>query len=730
MSFRAYFFSTVATATATSLLLLAACKAPTLEDQPTGPPTDEATVSAQGAALYNELCSVCHGHQGQGGTGPKLTDWQKGKDTLVQIIDERMPTGRPDKCKGACPEQVASYILSGFKKTTPTCGERSFSPGPRRLRLLSKREYRSTVATLLGWQPPQACPASTFGYAPGMRTLRSVHVAGSFNGWAKTVAAGGWPLTYQADKKLWTLTQQVPAGNHTYKLVLDETDWITDPANPNMQPDGFGGQNSVLNITCNGDAEDVTARLPQDARPEDFPFDNHAGVRVVTSVHVEGFRRTAQALADKSTADIKKLVPCDFAGGSAPACAERFVREFGQRTFRRPLRPEEVTRYKALLLGRKTFELGVKATIAALLQSPHFLYRSELGTASGSGTYRLDPYEVASALSYFLWGGPPDDALLAAAAAGQLGDAASIEKQARRLLQDPRSRDQVAAFTLYWLGADAVTSSAKSPTLFPGFTDSVRQAMTEETRRFAAHVAFDSTGRFDELLTADYSFLNDALAQIYGVTGVTGAQLRKQSYGGSSGRAGLLGHGSVLASYSHSDQTSPIRRGLFVRRRLLCQELPAPPPNAGGVPKVDPAATTRERFRQHTDNPFCNSCHKFIDNVGFGLERFDAIGALRDRENGKAIDASGDLNDREILGSNESAPYSSAAQLGQQLATSERARACFVRQALRFSRGYVEDVAADLCTLTQLQQRFAQSGYRITELLVALTTSPDFLYRK
>lgn len=710
------------------LLSLSGCKDPPPDSS--DPAAAGSNLVAEGAALYTEHCSVCHGAQGQGSIGPTLRDWQRGAEELVRIIGERMPPGRPDRCTGRCPERVAAYILAGFTAPEPQCEGSSGNPGPRQLRLLTRREYQNTVSTLLGLPPPQVCPPSAFVYAPGARTLRTVHVAGSFNGWPQTIAAGGYPLTYAADSKQWTLQQKLPVGTHTYKLVLDEKEWVTDPANPNSQPDGFGGQNSVLTVTCEaGTADrDPTADVPTDSRPEDFPFDDHGQARVVTSVHVEAYRKAAQLLAERAVKNLAALVPCDPAGGQA-ACAEQFVRSFGLRALRRPLTPAEVQRYQTLLLGRKTFTDGVKAVVAALLQTPSFLYRSELGDKQGDGTYRLSGYEIASALSYLFWGTMPDAPLFAAAAAGQLADAPGIEQQARRLVADPRSREQLAAFAVQWLGAEAILQSPKSELLFPEFTANVRKDMLDETRQLVAAVAFDSTGRLDELWTADYSFLNDSLARIYGVAGVTGALLQKKPYG-ASGRAGLLGHGSVLGSAAYSDQTSPIRRGVLVRRRLLCQELPVPPPNAGGVPKVDPSATTRERFRQHSDNPFCRSCHGLIDGVGFGLERFSPIGAYRDHENGQLIDDSGDLNDREALGSGTSAPYSGGVALGQQLAQSPRAQACFVRQYLRFARGYGEDVAADLCTLNRLVGRFQASGRRIPELMVAVTQSPDFVLRR
>lgn len=168
--------------------------------------------------------------------------------------------------------------------------------------------------------------------------------------------------------------------------------------------------------------------------------------------------------------------------------------------------------------------------------------------------------------------------------------------------------------------------------------------MIEETERFALHVIFDGSGRYDELLAADYTFANARLAALYGLDRPSGEAFERVAYADGR-RAGLLGHASVLASTAHSDQTSPIRRGLFVRRRLLCQEFPPPPADAGGVPDVDPTASTRERFAQHTEERACASCHRYIDPVGFGLETFGPIGAWREDDGGHPIERGGDMND-------------------------------------------------------------------------------------
>jgi hypothetical protein len=192
-------------------------------------------------------------------------------------------------------------------------------------------------------------------------------------------------------------------------------------------------------------------------------------------------------------------------------------------------------------------------------------------------------------------------------------------------------------------------------------------------------------------------------------------------------RSGVLGHGSVLATTAHSDQSSPIRRGLFVRRRLLCQEFAPPPPNAGAVPKVDPAATTRQRFAQHTSNPTCQSCHQYIDDVGFGFERLDAVGRVRSTESGKPIDAQGDMNDLEGFGKGTHAPFATPGELGKILAASDAAKACVTRQVYRFARGHLDD---DVCAVAPIQRRFLEKGGDLRELLVAVVTDPAFVVRR
>lgn len=685
-----------------------------------------------GETLYASMCKSCHGARGEGGRGPAVRDLDKRweEPALVRFVDEKMPLGEPDKCNGTCPEDVVAYMLATFKG--PVVCDRPV-PVARGLRLLTRREYRATVQDLLGVggatspSAPGTCNTKTFTFDPMGRTLSRVHVAGSFNGWAATIAAGGWPLAKKPDNT-WALTRSVPDGSHQYKLVLDESEWILDPTNPKTAPNGLGGDNSVLDVSCGAGATgggstvslDPTSGFPPDIRPEGFFFDDHGPGRIVTSVVMDEWARAASTLA--SAADVTKLVPCDR--GDRDACAGTVVEQLGKRAFRRPLSPAEIGRYRTVLLGAGDFDKGVRAALRALLTSPSFAYRSEVGERRADGKWVLTPWETASALSYFFWGTMPDAALFDAAARGDLATPAGIEKEARRLLASPRARQTIATFAEQWLGIEPVRDVTKSDA-YPLPKD-VRDAMLEETRRLVEHVVFDGTHGIDELFTARYTFANEALAKHYGLPGVTGAEMRKVDVADPM-RSGILGHGSVLATTAHSDQTSPIRRGLFVRRRLLCQEFPPPPPNAGGVPKVDPQATTRERFAQHTKDPFCKSCHQYIDGLGFGFERLDPIGRVRTNEAGKAIDGQGDLNDLEGFGTGTHAPFASMKELGDVLASSKSAEACLVRQMYRFARGQLDD---DVCMVRPIEARFREKNGDIRELMIAIVTDPAFVERR
>lgn len=608
---------------------------------------------------------------------------------------------------------------------------------PQRVRLLSRREYSATLRDLL--TPPggscasdtdcdidrascvegvcqtDPCSTRTFTFPVSEAPTgggASVAVAGTFNGWEPT-----WLLTHEPALDLFVGKYTLADGEHAYKMVVDG-DWFADPGNPATVDDGFGGVNSVITIACGATTapDDPSAGLPAEGRPDGFAFDTHAASGLVSTVHVEEYLEAGMAAA--ADADWPAILACDPV---EDGCVEDFLTTFGRRALRRPLDAAETASYRAIFESEVDPWDGAELAAQAMLSSPAFLYRFEIGVEAGEGVAKLDGFETASALSYFLWGTGPDEALLDAAAMGELDTVDGIEGHARRMLDNPRARQTVRAFTRQWLGIEAVPAMDRAP--FPAFDSDLGSAMVHESERFVEHVTFDGSGQYADLLTAEFTFVDAALADHYGVPkpDVAWGEVAVPH------RSGVLGHAAVLTANAYSDQTSPIRRGLFVRERLLCQELPPPPPDAGGVPDVDPNATTRERYAQHSSDPSCSGCHQYIDEVGFGFERFDAVGAWRETENGQPIDASGDLNDVNGLGSQTSGVFSTLSELGAIVATSDAGPSCFTRQMHRFAMGQTSREGDP--GLEALFSDFQASNHDIRELMVAISTSPGMVFR-
>ncbi len=453
------------------------------------------------------------------------------------------------------------------------------------------------------------------------------------------------------------------------------------------------------------------------AEDRELGFTNNAAALGVTEVLEEQMVLAAEALAAR--ADPVRLLPCAPARIGDDACARLFIESFGRRAFRRPLDATELGRFAQLhAAGRQgaDFARGVRWVIEAMLLSPHFLYRVELGAA-------LTGWEMASRLSYLFWGSMPDEALLVAAAAEQLTTPGQVAVQARRLLADARARPVVARFHAEWLGLDLVDQIEKDRAVYKTFTTSLRPLMRTETERFLDFVVWDGPGDLATLLAGRFSFLNATLASFYGVGGPAGSTFQRTSVDATR-RAGFLTHAGLLGVNAKPNQTSPVQRGKFVQEQLICTDLPPPPGNVEAIlPEPSATATTRERFSQHSAVPACAGCHQLMDPIGLGFEHYDGVGRWRDTENGRAVDASG-----VIKGSDVDGPFVGAVALADRLAGSAAVRGCVVRQWFRFAHGRAE-TAEDACTLAKVGERFAAAKYDVRELLVALTQTDAFLYR-
>lgn len=458
-------------------------------------------------------------------------------------------------------------------------------------------------------------------------------------------------------------------------------------------------------------------------------FDNNAAATAVTSRHLDEYLSSSERLAATALAQSRgKLVTCQ---ATAPGCDRSFITAFGRRAFRRPLADAEVARYQALFDPQVTggnFDKGVELVIRAMLASPLFLYRSEVGEKAPDGSYRLTGYEVATALAYFFWETTPDDPLLDAARTGALDRPEGVEAQAKRLLADQRSRPSVAGFFRQWLGTAGFQFTNKDLAVYPTFNDPIRNAMIAEEDAFVNAVVFDGAGTFGELFEADYIYVNDVLAPFYGLPAVAGPQLRRVPAGADRTRGGLLTLGAVVGMHAHSNESSPVRRGAFVRTRLLCQTLQPPPENLNIMPPgLDPSLTTRERFAKHATEPLCKTCHALIDDLGFGFERYDGVGAYREMEAGRPIDAQGKLPGLEDLDSDTVTTFDGPIELGGLLAKSPNAQACLARQLFRFARG--GESTRDACAVRKLQTAFTKSGLDLQRLLLDTIQQKSFLTR-
>ncbi len=460
-------------------------------------------------------------------------------------------------------------------------------------------------------------------------------------------------------------------------------------------------------------------------------FDNQAEALTVPALLAEQLRDSAEAIATQAMGDLDTLLPCDPEADGEEACRDAFITAFGKRAFRRPMTALEVERYgelHSLTALDDGFSGGVEAVVAAVLQSPHFLYRRELGVAQEDGTYALTPYEVASFLSYFLWGTMPDAELFDRADDGTLTEDAVLAAQADRLLADPRSEHSVERFASQWLGIDRLMNIPKDEVSYPEFGEDERAGMIHQSMARFQKVVGDEEGTFADLLLGQEVIIDSNLAEFYGLpspetssdaSGFGQVDTSATPYGG------LLTDGGLLTSHAFANGSSPIHRGKFVREQLFCQELPPPPPGiVAEPPAMDPNATTRERFSAHAEFDECAGCHRLIDPIGFALEHFDGVGRYREDENGLTIDASG-----EIIGTATSdATFDGPEELALLLSESEETKRCFAQQWLRY--GYGMEVSASMkCLLDDVAETFASEGHQIRALLRALAISPHATMR-
>ena len=474
-----------------------------------------------------------------------------------------------------------------------------------------------------------------------------------------------------------------------------------------------------------------TSRPARAFAPDDLTTGFEVG-GTVAPLLAEQYLDTAESLA--AGVDLASFVDCDPAtrGGGAlgeDACASAMLERFGRLAFRRAISTAELDSLMQMFrTGRELegYEVGLRHALAGVLSSPAFLYHVELdpaGAAPGD-VVRITGYEMASRLSFLFWRSGPDDALLDAAEAGLLDTEEGVADEARRLLEDERSARGIHDFYRQWLGLDGLATIDRDQERYPGFDRATAASLRTELDAYVDEI-MAGEGTLDALFTSSFGMVSADTAAIYGVDAPSTEGLVRRELDPAQ-RAGLLTHPAILALHGKPNQSDPIHRGVFVRQRVLCMDLPPPPADVDTTPPdPEPGLSTRDRFAAHRQEERCAGCHALIDPIGFGFEHYDAIGRWRDVDDGVAVDATGEV----IAGGDASGTFDGAIELSAQLAASETVRSCVARQWMRYATNRVE-TRDDRCARDAILARFTETGGDLRELLVAIVESSAFTHRQ
>jgi hypothetical protein len=485
----------------------------------------------------------------------------------------------------------------------------------------------------------------------------------------------------------------------------------------------------------NNTVRDLLGELSEPANqfpPEDFVngFKNQYEAQSLSPMLFEAYSAAAEKLARNAfrRGNIESFIPCT----PSAACRTEFVRTFGRKAFRRPLNAKEQARYEAVLAAEKDFYKGAQTVIEAMLQSPNFLFRLD-----ETPDPALKPYATASRLSYTLWNTTPDTPLLDDAAKGELSNSQGLERIARRMLDNEQAKVALDDFVSQWMRFDRVTTSGRDSRLYPKFNRQTAAAMVEETRRFVADLVWNDRD-FNEIFTADYGYVNGELATLYGVP-APAKEFERVHFPASSERAGLLGQASFLTLTASPADTSPTARGLFIREHFLCQHVADPPPGVSTIlPPLAEAKpqTNRQRLGMHVSDKSCAACHNVIDPIGFGFEKFDAIGARREKaklsfypldrkskQPPKIVEL--DLDTAGWVAGIADSNFSSPRELGGILARTPQCQECMVKQYFRYAAGRPE-TNGDQPLIRKVFEDFKASNFRFKTLITSLMVAREF----
>lgn len=733
------------------------------------PPKPAATFEGQVRPLLARHCFGCHSagnKQGQLDLTAFKTEaslranrevW---RDVFHQLRAHTMP---PEKA--AQPSEAERKLLVEWLdgKLAQWDAQAPPDPGPLPIHRLNRAEYNHTVRDLIGLdlRPADDFPVDDTAHgfdnvadvltlspillekylAAAERILDRALVPDGKLPWLEQklqgedlagVDAAGEVADLPLEREIGTTLEAPAPGEYQVRVRAWQTGSPDEPATLVLKVDGVDSH--VWSLPQEKQPVELTASIPLG------PGKRRVSVRHTWHTALSNGQRPPEVRMSVDwleisgparTAAHRRLLPVEPGPAvTERAAAEQALRRFATRAFRRPAEAAELSRLLALYdRGRKAGKPHLEAVrlpLLSVLVSPQFLFRIERGAAErdAHGSARLDDWELASRLSYFLWSSMPDEELFRLAAERRLRDPQVLRAQVTRMLADPKSRALAENFGGQWLGTRKLETSAPDPQMFPAFRAGLRRAVAEEPLLF-----FQAVQREDrsvlEFLNADWTYANEDLARLYGLRGVTGGRMRRVSLAGTP-RGGVMTMAAVLTVTSHPTRTSAVKRGKWVLEELLGAPPPPPPPS---VPELEvpakgqaPAATLRERLERHRSDPRCSGCHVRMDVLGLGLENFDAIGRWREKEGPHRIDPAGTLPGGET--------FTGPAELKKVLS----------RQPEEFTRTLSEKMfvyalgrgiqPSDRREIQRIATETARAGYRFSALVTGIVESYPFRYRR
>jgi hypothetical protein len=478
----------------------------------------------------------------------------------------------------------------------------------------------------------------------------------------------------------------------------------------------------------------VTTR-PADVLPGESlgtGFGNDADDLSTSHQLADGYRTIAQQIALEVTGSataVATVTGCDPAATGEDACRQQFLTSYLGRAFRRPATAEELTAYEAAFAQGKMlggdFASGVRAVLERSLQSAQFLYRPEFGEPvdAAQNLARPTAYEMATRLSYLIWGSMPDPALFEAAQQGKLATKEGVRAEAERLLAHDNAKESLRYFHTMLFGTGGLDNIERDATTFPSFKPGMGKLFRQETEMFLDDIVWNGAGDLATVFSAPFTFVNGPLATFYGIPNVTGDAFQKVPID-TTRRSGLLTQASILTLTTPGTRTDPVVRGKWIFTKILCGTIQDPPLDVPELPDPIPGQSVRERLAAHREADECKGCHALMDPLGFAFEHFDGVGQWRDTENGAPIDASGEVPDEfDVAG-----PFNGVVELAQKVAQSQDVRSCYAGRYLNFAYGRAIS-QADACSRAAVENAFEQAQGNVKQLMLAVTQTDGFLLR-